>query len=76
MSSPGGAEIDRILGKIRVLEQILERGEIILIAEGDPDYPQGLKFTMPKTWLKQIRTTIKALKKELKARVDLYATQG
>jgi len=66
-------EINRILNKIRILEEVLENGYFIIIAEGDPDYPQGLKFPLPKTWKSSIKKAIKSLKADLKNKVDQYA---
>ena len=66
-------DINRILNKIRILEEVLETGYFIIIAEGDPDFPQGLKFPLPKTWKSKIRDAIKQLKQQLKTLVDQYA---
>jgi len=48
----------------------LQRGEFIIIAEGDPDLPEGLKFKMPKAWEKAILKAIEKLKKKLKDEID------
>ena len=58
-------EITRINDKIRILKEILERKEFVIIAQGDPDYPEGLKFKMPKEWEKDIIKVINELKKKL-----------
>jgi len=62
--------ISRINDKIRILKEILQRGEFIIISEGDPDLPEGLKFKMPKAWEKQINKAIEKLKKKLKDEID------
>jgi len=69
-------DINRILNKIRILEEVLETGYFIIIAEGDPDFPQGLKFPLPKTWKSAIKKAIRDLKAQLKNLVDQYAAQG
>ena len=73
MSEEIEVEINRILTKIRILKEVLKNGYFTIIAEGDPDFPKGLKFKLPSEWENDIKTVIQYLMKKLKDKVVAYA---
>ncbi len=62
-------EINRIDSKIRILLNIRDNGYYTIIAEGDPDFPEGLKFPLPKTWIKEINKAIRTLRAKRKDKI-------
>jgi len=58
----------RTTTRIKQLKEALDRGYFVLFAEGDPDFPNGVKLPFPKSWKTQIQKCIKKLEeKRLKA---------
>jgi len=62
--------INRLQTKIKVLKEVLDRGTFVIIAPGDPDYPEGLELPLPKTWVRIIKKAIRKLVKDLRDEID------
>ena len=58
--------IIRTSTRIRQLKEFLQRGYFILFPQGDPDFPDGVKLPIPKTWKTQIKSCIKTLNQKRK----------
>lgn len=64
--------VSRYISRIRHLHNMLKQDYFVLFDEGDPDFPEGVKLPIPKSWKTEIRKCINTLKQKLKQETDKW----